>query len=218
VALSDQIWGTDGLFRFKCVATSKAWLGHLSGNNSGGSATRQKLRSPLVDGLAVVDSAGASAPTSPPFLLITRALTSYHALAARGAGAHLSACHTVNCGGGRTGHAISSRLRWLLRQQAKAVDKALQHLPDCESWNTTSSSDQPSLSFTTKTTPKSDSIVRRRGCACTDDWRPACCRDHSSARVGRWREVLNLVARPIVRDFSPSSVIRRAPRTPLLGT
>jgi hypothetical protein len=26
------------LFRFKCVATSEAWLGHLYRNNSGGSA------------------------------------------------------------------------------------------------------------------------------------------------------------------------------------
>jgi hypothetical protein len=84
----------------------------------------QKLRSPLVDGLAATDSASAGAPTSPPFLLITQALTSYRALVARGAGAHLSACHTVNCGGGQTVHTIPPCLRWLLRQQTKAVDKA----------------------------------------------------------------------------------------------
>jgi hypothetical protein len=31
--------GVDGLFRFKCVVASKASLGHLSWNNSDGSAT-----------------------------------------------------------------------------------------------------------------------------------------------------------------------------------
>jgi hypothetical protein len=39
VALSDKIRGTDVLFPFKCCLASKVRLGHLSWNNSGGSAT-----------------------------------------------------------------------------------------------------------------------------------------------------------------------------------
>jgi hypothetical protein len=39
VALSDSIRGTNVLFLFKCGFAFKARLGHLSWNNSGGSAT-----------------------------------------------------------------------------------------------------------------------------------------------------------------------------------
>jgi hypothetical protein len=39
VALSNEIRGTNILFLFKCGLASKVGLGHLSWNNSGGSAT-----------------------------------------------------------------------------------------------------------------------------------------------------------------------------------
>jgi hypothetical protein len=62
--------------------------------------------------LAVADSAGAGAPTSPPFLQITRGAGTFHrAFVPRGAGAHMSACRTSNRRSGRTGHAIPPLLR-----------------------------------------------------------------------------------------------------------
>lgn len=92
----------------------------------------QKLRSPLDGVLAAADSAGAGVPTSPPFLLFTRALISLsraHCTGCRGLPA--SSPHRQR-GGGRTARAIPPRPRWLLRHRAKPVDKTPQHLHDRE--------------------------------------------------------------------------------------
>jgi hypothetical protein len=91
--------------------------------------------------LAAANSAGVGAPTSPTSLRITRALIFCCAFVAWGDGTHLPTFRTSNRGSGRVGRASPPRLRWSLRQWARATDKTPQHLPDRESWNSTPSSD-----------------------------------------------------------------------------